>query len=133
MHSTLTENLIGKGGHAEVYRGCLSDGQLVAVKKLMKKEKEEEERTADFLSELGIIAHIDHPNAARLIGFGVEGGLHLVLQLSPQGSLASVLHGDVFLVAFFVPFTISYRFLLVTVSLQHSPLENECLLSKAAS
>ncbi|CBI33279.3 unnamed protein product, partial [Vitis vinifera] len=85
--------LIGKGGHAEVYRGCLSDGQLVAVKKLMKKEKEHEERTGDFLSELGIIAHIDHPNAARLIGFGVDGGLHLVLQFSPQGSLASVLHG----------------------------------------
>lgn len=88
-----SENLIGKGGHAEVYRGCLSDGQLVAVKKLMKKEKEDEERTGDFLSELGIIAHIDHPNAARLIGFGVDGGLHLVLQFSPQGSLASVLHG----------------------------------------
>ena len=101
MYPTLTENLIGKGGHAEVYRGCLSDGQLVAIKKLMKKEKEDEERTGDFLSELGIIAHIDHPNAARLIGFGVDGGLHLVLQYSPQGSLASVLHGDLYLITLF--------------------------------
>ncbi|KAL5714372.1 non-specific serine/threonine protein kinase [Ranunculus cassubicifolius] len=86
------ENLIGKGGHAEVYKGFLSDGQLVAVKRLMKKQTEEE-RTGDFLSELGIIAHIDHPNAARLLGFGVDGGLHLVLQFSPHGSLASLLHG----------------------------------------
>ncbi|PIA56210.1 hypothetical protein AQUCO_00700516v1 [Aquilegia coerulea] len=86
-----SENLIGKGGHAEVYKGCLSDGQLVAVKRLMKKQNEEE-RTGDFLSELGIIAHIDHPNAARLLGFGVEGGLHLVLQFSPHGSLTSLLH-----------------------------------------
>ncbi|RZC55622.1 hypothetical protein C5167_014470 [Papaver somniferum] len=91
------ENLLGKGGHAEVYKGCLPDGTLVAVKRLMKKEKEgkeEEVRTGDFLTELGIIAHVNHPNAARLIGFGVEGGLHLVLQYSPHGSLTSLLHGS---------------------------------------
>ncbi|ONK65849.1 uncharacterized protein A4U43_C06F1600 [Asparagus officinalis] len=85
--------LIGKGGHAEVYKGCLPDGQLVAVKRLMKKQTEDE-RIRDFLSELGIIAHVNHPNAAQLLGFSVEGGLHLVLQYSPHGSLASVLHGS---------------------------------------
>lgn len=84
--------LIGKGGHAEVYKGCLPDGQLVAVKKLTKRETEE--RIGDFLSELGIIAHVNHPNAAQLLGFSVESGLHLVLQFSPHGSLASVLHGS---------------------------------------
>ncbi|XP_057961938.1 receptor-like cytosolic serine/threonine-protein kinase RBK1 [Malania oleifera] len=89
-----TENLIGKGGHAEVYKGCLSDGQVVAVKRLTKKEENEEERVGDFLSELGIIAHINHPHAARLIGFSVDGGLHLILQLASHGSLASVLHGS---------------------------------------
>ncbi|XP_020524198.1 receptor-like cytosolic serine/threonine-protein kinase RBK2 isoform X2 [Amborella trichopoda] len=86
------ENLIGKGGHAEVYKGCLDDGQLVAVKRLTWGTMEE--RTGDFLSEIGIIVHINHPNAAHLIGFGVEGGLHLVLQLSPCGSLESMLHGS---------------------------------------
>lgn len=89
----MTEKLIGKGGHAEVYKGCLADGQLVAVKRLIKKDSEEE-RIGDFLSELGIIAHVTHPNAAQLLGFSVEGGLHLVLQFSPHGSLASVLHGQ---------------------------------------
>ncbi|XP_028058375.1 receptor-like cytosolic serine/threonine-protein kinase RBK1 [Camellia sinensis] len=87
------EKLIGEGGHAEVYKGCLSDGLVVAVKRITKKEKNDEDRVGDFLSELGIIAHINHPNAAKLIGFGVDGGLHLVLQFSPHGSLASVLHG----------------------------------------
>ncbi|XP_072963018.1 receptor-like cytosolic serine/threonine-protein kinase RBK1 isoform X1 [Typha angustifolia] len=87
------DKLIGKGGHAEVYRGCLSDGQLVAVKRLTKGNNEED-RVADFLSELGIIAHVNHSNAAQLLGFSVEGGLHLVLQFSPHGSLASVLHGS---------------------------------------
>ncbi|GMI67701.1 ROP binding protein kinases 1 [Hibiscus trionum] len=87
-------NLLGIGGNAEVYKGQLTDGQVVAVKKLTKDEKEEEDRAGDFLLELGIIAHINHPNAARLIGFGVDGGLHLVLQFAPHGSLASVLFGS---------------------------------------
>ncbi|XP_028802795.1 receptor-like cytosolic serine/threonine-protein kinase RBK1 isoform X1 [Neltuma alba] len=88
------ENLIGQGGHAEVYRGRLPDGQLVAVKRLMKKEKENEDRAGDYLSELGIIAHINHPNAVRLIGFGVNNGLYFVLQLAPHGSLSSLLFGS---------------------------------------
>ncbi|XP_039040006.1 receptor-like cytosolic serine/threonine-protein kinase RBK1 [Hibiscus syriacus] len=88
------ENLLGKGGHAEVYKGKLPDGQVVAVKKLMKNEKQEEDRVNDFLSELGIIAHTDHPNAARLIGFSIDGDFHLVLQFSPHGSLSSVLFGS---------------------------------------
>lgn len=90
------ENLIGKGGQAEVYKGFLNNGQVVAVKRLMKKEKEteNEDRVGDFLAELGVIAHISHPNAAKLLGFGIDGGLHLVLQFSPYGSLASLLFGS---------------------------------------
>ncbi|KAK1300007.1 Receptor-like cytosolic serine/threonine-protein kinase RBK1 [Acorus calamus] len=87
------KRLIGKGGHAEVYEGKLADGRVVAVKRVIRRDTEEE-RIADFLSELGIIAHVDHPNTAHLLGFGVEGGLHLVLQFSPHGSLASLLHGS---------------------------------------
>ncbi|KAK8981064.1 hypothetical protein V6N11_059751 [Hibiscus sabdariffa] len=40
------------------------------------------------------MAHVNHPNAAKLIGYGVEGGMHLVLELSPNGSLASLLYGS---------------------------------------
>ncbi|KAI3775736.1 hypothetical protein L1987_45488 [Smallanthus sonchifolius] len=88
------DNLVGRGGHAEVYKGCLPDGQLVAVKKITKKEKKNEDRVGDFLSELGIIAHINHPNAARLIGFSSDADLHLVLQFAPHGSLATLLHNS---------------------------------------
>ncbi|TKY58726.1 Receptor cytosolic serine/threonine-protein kinase RBK1 [Spatholobus suberectus] len=88
------ENLIGKGGHAEVYKGCLPDGQVVAVKRLMRNEKEAEDTAGDFLSELGIIAHVNHPNATHLIGFAIDHGLYFVLQFAPHGSLASLLFGS---------------------------------------
>lgn len=84
------ENLIGTGGHAEVYRGCLPDGQLVAVKRLNKGDTEEQ--ILSFLSEIGILAHINHPNTAKMIGYGVDGGSFLILQLSSLGSLSSRLH-----------------------------------------
>ncbi|XP_021742466.1 receptor-like cytosolic serine/threonine-protein kinase RBK2 [Chenopodium quinoa] len=86
------DNLIGRGGFAEVYKGCLKGGQLVAVKRLT--TLTHEERITSFLSELGIIAHVDHPNTAKLIGYGVERGLYIVLQLSSLGSLGSLLHGS---------------------------------------
>ncbi|KAJ6313570.1 hypothetical protein OIU77_014956 [Salix suchowensis] len=85
------ENLIGEGGYAEVYKGKLEDGQFVAIKRLTRGLPEE--MTVDFLSELGIIVHVDHPNIAKVIGYGVEGGMHLVLELSANGSLASLLYG----------------------------------------
>lgn len=82
-------NLIGEGGYSEVYKGHLEDGQLAAVKRLIRGSQEE--MTADFLSELGILVHVNHPNISRVIGYGVEGGMHLVLPLSVNGSLSSLL------------------------------------------
>uniref|UniRef100_A0A7N0ZXK9 non-specific serine/threonine protein kinase n=1 Tax=Kalanchoe fedtschenkoi TaxID=63787 RepID=A0A7N0ZXK9_KALFE len=84
-------NLVGKGGYAEVYKGRLKGGKLVAIKRLTKGTMEE--KTADFLSEIGIMAHVNHPNTAKLIGYGVQGGMHLVLDFSSRGSLASWLQG----------------------------------------
>ncbi|KAK8718054.1 hypothetical protein V6N13_045302 [Hibiscus sabdariffa] len=86
------ENLVGKGGYAEVYKGRFPNGQLVAIKRLTKGTPDE--IIGDFLSELGIMAHVNHPNTAKLIGYGIEGGMHLVLDLSPNGSLASLLYGS---------------------------------------
>ncbi|KAG8480969.1 hypothetical protein CXB51_025673 [Gossypium anomalum] len=77
----LRRNLIGQGGYAEVYKGQLKDRKFTG----------RDDR--GFLSELGIMVHLDHPNIAKMIGYGVEGGMYLVLQLSPHGSLSSLLYG----------------------------------------
>ncbi|KAF5930348.1 hypothetical protein HYC85_031221 [Camellia sinensis] len=86
------ENLVGKGGYAEVYKGHLRDGQVVAIKRLTRGQTEE--RIGHFLLELGVMAHVNHPNTAKLIGYGVEGGMHLVLEFSAHGNLSSQLHGS---------------------------------------
>ena len=65
----MADRLVGKGGNADVFKGCLPDGTLIALKKLTKKGEKKEERTVDFLSELGIITHVEHRNPAKLFGF----------------------------------------------------------------
>ena len=77
-----------------MYKGHLPDGQVIAVKRLMKNEKDAGDRAGDFLTELGIIAHTNHPNATRLVGFGIDRGLYFVLEYAPHGSLASLLFGE---------------------------------------
>ena len=91
MFLLLVVNLIGRGGYAEVYKGQLRNGQLIAVKRMIRGTMEE--RTSTFLSELGIIAHVDHPNIAKLIGCCAEEEMHLVFELSLLGSLEIFLYG----------------------------------------
>ncbi|KAM0866446.1 hypothetical protein ACQ4PT_042612 [Festuca glaucescens] len=86
------ENVVGRGGHAKVYRGILPDGQLVAVKKLLP-APEKKDRVESFLSELGHAVNVRHPNVARLVGVGLEGGEHLVFPFSRLGCLSRRLHG----------------------------------------
>ncbi|XP_059295650.1 receptor-like serine/threonine-protein kinase ALE2 [Lycium ferocissimum] len=52
------------------------------------------EQDQSFLCEIGTIAHVDHPNTARMVNYRVEGRTYLVLQLSSQGSLGSLSHGS---------------------------------------
>ncbi|XP_037456395.1 probable receptor-like serine/threonine-protein kinase At5g57670 [Triticum dicoccoides] len=87
------DNIVGRGGYAEVYKGVLSDGQCIAVKRLAK-GKPSEQKEKEFLSELGIQVHVCHPNTADLLGCCVENGLYLVFELCANGTLASALHGN---------------------------------------
>ncbi|RDX58497.1 putative receptor-like serine/threonine-protein kinase, partial [Mucuna pruriens] len=86
------DNLVGRGGYSEVYRGDLSDGRTIAVKRLAKDNKDPN-KEKEFLVELGVIGHVCHPNTATLVGCCIENGLYLIFNYSQNGNLATALHG----------------------------------------
>ncbi|XP_075651830.1 putative receptor-like serine/threonine-protein kinase At5g57670 [Castanea sativa] len=84
--------IVGQGGYSEVYRGDLSDGKTIAVKRLAK-DNTDAKKEKEFLTELGIIGHVSHPNTADLLGCCFENGLYLILNFSQNGNLSTALHG----------------------------------------
>ncbi|PQQ08808.1 putative receptor-like protein kinase [Prunus yedoensis var. nudiflora] len=79
--------LLGKGASASVYKGILSDGTPVAVKKLDAEERREKE----FRSEVAAIASLQHVNLVRLLGYCCvpAGPRFLVYDFISNGSLDS--------------------------------------------
>ncbi|KAG5563769.1 hypothetical protein RHGRI_000089 [Rhododendron griersonianum] len=86
------DNVVGRGGYSEVYRGDLDDGRTIAVKTLTK-DNTNQNKEKEFLMELGVIGHVNHPNTAVLVGCCIENGLHLIFDFSPNGTLACALYG----------------------------------------
>ncbi|KAK1407710.1 hypothetical protein QVD17_39334 [Tagetes erecta] len=83
-------NFIGQGGYGVVYKGILTDGTVVAVKKMTSVKTDVDE---DFANEAEIISKIRHRNLLPLRGFcatsdpvnGTE--MYLVYDFMPNGSL----------------------------------------------
>ncbi|CAN1808239.1 Receptor-like cytosolic serine/threonine-protein kinase RBK2 [Linum perenne] len=86
-------NIVGRGGYAEVYRGTLPLIGEVAVKRLTK-SCTDERKEKEFLMEIGTIGHVNHPNVLPLVGCCIDSGLYLIFRYSSVGSLASLLHGE---------------------------------------
>ena len=91
---TLTDNLVGKGGHSEVYKGLLGQGQLVAVKRL-RQGNSQDQLMAEFLMEIGMLCQLSHPNISHFLGCCSNNGLYLVFNYLEHGSLDSWLHGNI--------------------------------------
>ncbi|KAG5384001.1 hypothetical protein IGI04_035471, partial [Brassica rapa subsp. trilocularis] len=62
-------NMIGQGGFGEVYRGKLSSGTEVAVKRLSKTSRQ---GGNEFKNEAVLCTKLQHRNLVRLLGFCVE-------------------------------------------------------------
>ncbi|XP_044463129.1 probable receptor-like serine/threonine-protein kinase At5g57670 [Mangifera indica] len=86
-----SENLVGIGGYAEVYKGVFEDGEKIAVKRLTKCSTDDR-KEKDFLTEIGTIGHVSHPNVLPLLGCCIDNGLYLIFQFSSRGSVASLFH-----------------------------------------
>ncbi|XP_059078211.1 G-type lectin S-receptor-like serine/threonine-protein kinase At2g19130 [Cryptomeria japonica] len=79
---------LGSGGFGSVFKGSLTDGTLVAVKRLEGSRREEKE----FRAEISSLGNIQHKNLVRLRGFCAEGLERLlVYEYMPNGSLNSLL------------------------------------------
>ncbi|KAK2993491.1 hypothetical protein RJ640_015175 [Escallonia rubra] len=89
-----SENFVGRGGYAEVYRGVLQNGLSIAVKMLTKSSCDER-KEKEFLTEIGTLGHVTHPNVASLLGCCIDRGLYLIFQFSSRGSVASLLHDGI--------------------------------------
>ncbi|CAH1433960.1 unnamed protein product [Lactuca virosa] len=61
---------LGQGGFGTVYKGVLSDGREIAVKRLYVNNKL---RAADFYNEVNIISSVEHKNLVRLLGCSCSG------------------------------------------------------------
>lgn len=76
-----------------MYRGVTEDGQAIAVKRL-RRISTDARREKDFLTELGTVGHVRHPNVSALLGCCIDRDLHLIFEFSAGGSVSSNLHSE---------------------------------------
>ncbi|CAL5344691.1 unnamed protein product [Camellia sinensis] len=78
-------NKIGQGGFGSVYKGILTNGQEIAVKRLSRKSGQGAE---EFKNEAVLVAKLQHRNLVRVLGFCLEGEEKiLIYEFVPNKSL----------------------------------------------
>ncbi|KAJ9542689.1 hypothetical protein OSB04_029195 [Centaurea solstitialis] len=83
-------NFLAEGGYGQVYRGILSDGQVVAVKQ---RKMVSAQGAAEFCSEVEVLSCAQHKNLVMLIGYCIEKEWLLVYEYACNGSLDKHLYG----------------------------------------
>ncbi|KAI5072505.1 hypothetical protein GOP47_0012611, partial [Adiantum capillus-veneris] len=84
---------IGQGGFSAVYKGRLSDGTVVAIKRA-KKKVYDPRVSNEFETEVQMLVDIDHLNLVKLIGYFEENEERiLVVEYVPNGNLREHLDG----------------------------------------
>ncbi|KAF7112780.1 hypothetical protein RHSIM_RhsimUnG0193400 [Rhododendron simsii] len=84
-------NKVGEGGFGSVYKGRLKNGKIAAIKVLSAQSKQ---GVREFMTEIKVIADIEHDNLVKLYGCCTEGDHRiLVYNYLENNSLAQTLLG----------------------------------------
>ncbi|KAI4306421.1 hypothetical protein L6164_029698 [Bauhinia variegata] len=84
-------NNIGSGGYGKVYRGVLSNGELVAIKRAGQGSLQ---GSVEFKTEIELLSRVHHKNLVSLVGFCFEKGEQmLVYEYIANGTLMDSLQG----------------------------------------
>ncbi|KAJ7524930.1 hypothetical protein O6H91_17G028400 [Diphasiastrum complanatum] len=88
-------NRIGEGTLNHVFKGTLSDGTEVAIKRIKDEVAHSSDVEASFKFQVDLLSRIHHQHIANLLGFCEEKNYRMLLfQYAPNGTLFENLHGD---------------------------------------
>lgn len=86
-------SVLGEGGFGRVFKGMLSDGTAVAIKRLTSGGQQGDK---EFLVEVDMLSRLHHRNLVKLVGYYSNSDSSqklLCYELVPNGSLEEWLHG----------------------------------------
>ncbi|XWS60111.1 hypothetical protein CRYUN_Cryun07bG0006400 [Craigia yunnanensis] len=90
---SMTDKILGMGSTGTVYKAEMPGGEIIAVKKLWGKHKENIRRRRGVLAEVDVLGNVRHRNIVRLLGCCSNRECTMLLyEYMPNGNLDDLLH-----------------------------------------